>query len=68
MFVNAVLSVLMTLRLASSGNVRQAKEVLGNPQVSGALGDFLKVGSGIQPSCPSSGIYRVSEASLGRNS
>jgi hypothetical protein len=42
-FVNAVFSILMTLRLASGGNVRQAREVLGNPQVSGSLGDFLKV-------------------------
>ena len=42
-FVNAVFSILATLRLASGGNMRQARDVLGNPQVSGSLGDFLKV-------------------------
>ena len=40
-FVNAVFSILMTLRLANGGNMRQAREVLGNPQASGSLGDFL---------------------------
>lgn len=52
-FVNAVFSILMTLRLASGGNVRQAREVLGNPQVSGSLADFLKVCHGSRVSCSS---------------
>ena len=41
-FVNEDFSILVTLRLASGGSVRQAREMLGNPQVSGSLGDFSK--------------------------
>ena len=68
-FVNAVFSILMTLRLASGGNVRQAREVLGNPQVSGSLGDFLKVCNGSQLSYSFYVIYCVPEPCfLGCNS
>ena len=58
-FVNAVFSILITLRLASGGNVRQAREVLGNPQVSGSLGDFLKVCNGSHLSLSSSVILNL---------
>ena len=60
-FVNAVFSILMTLRLASGGNVRQAREVLGNPQVSGSLSDFLKVCNGSHVSFSFPGVYHIPE-------
>lgn len=58
-FVNAVFSILMTLRLASGGNVRQAREVLGNPQVTGLLGDFLKVCTGCRLSLSPSSLLSL---------
>ena len=58
-FVNEVFSILVTLRLASGGSVRQAREMLGNPQVSGSLGDFLKVCNGSRLSSSSSVILNL---------
>ena len=60
-FVNTVLSILVILRLASGGSMPQVREVLGNPQVSDSLGDFLKVCNSIQLSYTFYLVYCISD-------